>query len=393
MIIFLSVAVLAPMIQGRETPDTPAPPPVVPVSSLRLLHPMGIPAGRLGIFGLYSGSIMLLDAKSFFMAGPFLNGQLGTASYLRDVVLAKNGKTALLVNSNDKKIFFINLSKLSSPSVLGSVTLSFIPQGIALSPNQKYALVTGAAGNPKIASIDVKKRAVIQEYNLASLGFYAQSVTIARDNRTVIVGDFQHRAVLYFLMNPKTGTLGFINSLNITPSSPLNVAVSPDGKTVFAVCSVVQSAGQSLGPLFSISAPGIVAYTGKLNAPTADIDSEMGAVFSKDGKKLYVLTCLAADADGHYQHMIYVFNITAPGIAAYSGDSIKIHDFTDFTRLGGVDTMAIEPGGKFLFISNHTYQTDVNRIAVVDLKLNAHVLSLIPCDEGDIPLAIAFNRN
>lgn len=380
-------------ILGKVSPSAKRPPSPVPVISMAsLLQPMGIPSAKLGIFTLHTDtSIKLFDAKKLLTYGPFLKGQLGTVGgELLDVVLDKKGKTALVSHFNDKKVFFISLAKTTAPSVLGSVTLGFNAEDIALTPNGKYALVTGNA-NSDIASLNVKTRALVQELTLPS-GNYAGAVAVAKDNQTVVTGAPYGKAINYFLLDPKTGVLMYKGKRGAGEAYPFNVAISPDGKTVFALSHVVDASTCGFGYLYLITAPGVVTgATQRVPAPSAELTGGHGAVFSKDGKKLYILGSLAPDADGFRQHVIYVFNVTAPGTIAYSGVSIKIHDFmSNSTQYYGVDTMALTPDGKYIYVSNHSPYGAENRLAVVDLKLNAHVYSLIACDDDKYPTGIAF---
>jgi DNA-binding beta-propeller fold protein YncE len=410
---FLFVIVLAPMAGGQETerekaglvsvsdvtaqiasvsPAKRPPSPVPVISMASLLQPMGIPTAKLGIFTLYDdSSIKLLDIKKLVTYGPYLKGHLGTiGGGLSDVVLDKKGKTALVSNISDKKVFFISLAKTTAPVVLGSVTLSNWAEDIALTPNGKFAMATSIAGTAQVASINVKTRALVQELTIPG-GYGANAVTIAKDNKTVVTADYSHNSINYFLLDSATGVLTYKGRRGAGVAVPVNVVISPDGKTVFTLSYMVDASTCGFGYLYLITAPGAVtAATQRVPAPSADLETAHGAAFSKDGKKLYVLGGLAFDADGLKQHIIYVFNVTAPGTVSYSGVSIKIHDFLELSgQFYGVDSMALTPDGKYLFLSNHCPGAG-NRIAVVDLKLNAHVYSLIACDDDKIPAGISF---
>ena len=59
---------------------------------------------------------------------------------------------------------------------------------------------------------------------------------------------------------------------------------------------------------------------------------------------------------------------------------------------GVEDVMAIDPTGEFLYVSNKTSFRMQNKVAVINLKTNRQVLSLIPGPVGGtrVPVGIAF---
>ena len=391
----LVLTVLTPAFGAQESERPPSP--VPEISMPQLLRLMGIPAAKLGIY-IVTGqdnnyAICLLDAKNLVTYGPYLKNQFGSSETvsLLDVVLDKKGKIAIVsseTTTDPGRVYFISVAKVANPAILSSVNTTFPSVDVALTPNGKFALVAGCPYVNKIASINVKTRTLVQELTLPS-GYYTNAVAVAKDNQTVVTADSVGKAIDYFLLDPKTGVLTRKGRRTAVAANPMKIVISPDGKTVFALSQSVDQATSGFGNLYQITAPGAVTdRTQRVPAPSADLYRGHGAVFSKDGKKLYVLGSLEADGDGFYQHVIYVFNVTAPGTVVDSGISIKIYNFFNQSQNSnpGADSMALTPEGNFIFISNHQlYGKEKNRIAVVDLTRNAHVYSLIVSDEGTYP--------
>lgn len=381
-------------VPGKPLPSYLRPKSPVPTTSLTL-QSAAILRGTVGVIALNaSASIKLVNPKTFVMYGPFLAGKLGSpAGGLCDVDLTSNGCLALVSNFRDRTVYFIGLANPSVPKVLKAITFSFFAEDIVITPNQKFALVTDGGATPKVASLNLVTRTLIQEFDLTPFSAYACAVAVAKDNKTVITADYFTMAADVLLMNPTTGKLNYSYAISLAPSRPFNVFISPTGKTAFVVSSTADRATYGFGAILSITGPGAVSFSSWLPAPSADIHWGHCAVFSKDGKKLYVLGSLTADpVTGFSDHYVYVYNVTLAGTLVYTGTAIRVYDLTATSDFLGVDTMAIEPGGRYLYVSNHTISVGVNKVAVVDLTTSAHVLSLIPCGEDDVPAGIAFKH-
>ncbi len=77
---------------------------------------------------------------------------------------------------------------------------------------------------------------------------------------------------------------------------------------------------------------------------------------------------------------------------AYAGIEIPIADQGGGSSLFGVDVMSIDPKNEFLYVSNKTLSGSANKVAVINLRTNRQVLSLVPGPVGgtSVPTGIAF---
>jgi len=359
-----------------------------------LLPPASLPAGQFGIVVLNNGSIRLFDTKSLTMYGPFLAEQLGYEGYTWDVALNKHGKTALISNFVDGKVFFIDLTNTIHPQVSGEVQLSFFAEDVALAPNGKFAVVTDGGFTSAIASLNVATKTIVQELDLSPYYAYANACAIAKDNQTVITADYYSGYCDYLRLDPKTGSLVYQNSIDVSPARPLDVVIAPNGKTAFALNAWPGGDAGGFGAVLSITGPGAVELKNWLPVPDADVYFGYTAVYSPNGRKLYIHGGHDYDEDAGYRHFIYVYNVSPKGVITYSGHAIELYEFEEMAySFFGIDSMAVSPDGKFLYVSNHVQSGARNRVAVVDLKLYKHMKSLNPAVEaGDFPVGIAFNK-
>jgi DNA-binding beta-propeller fold protein YncE len=375
-----------------------AAPPTVPAP----MRPGAPPAAQAGVYALTNASaIMVVDARTFLTYGPFLEGQLGsTGGGLFDVVRTKTGGKAIVSNFGDSQIHFIDMRVPGAPAYLGATDIPFFAEDMAISPNQKYVLVTDGGFSPRVVTVNAATRALVDNYDMTSFSVYANAVAIAKDNQTVLVADYFTPAVGVLTMNPMTGFLNFVESRNTGTMRPVNVAISPNGLTgVLVGCSVDGNPDPgdpvvAMGAALRITGPGAMIYGAEIPAPDPTISASQSAVFSRDGSKLYWLASKeeADPATGDYEHVVYVFNVPTPGTLVYSGIEIPLLERGGGSCLFGVDAMSIDPKNEFLYVSNPTISGGKNRIAVIDLATNRHVASLVgaPLPTDWIPTGIAF---
>ncbi len=202
---------------------------------------------------------------------------------------------------------------------------------------------------------------------------------------------------------------------------PVNVRISPNGQTAIVPCAVLDQAailriwGPGVVTLQSIIAPGGWPRDLQEN-PHLSWNPTCGAqsvVFSPDGKHAYIFqepnfALLPWGGKTYlFQSEVVVLNVTGPGRVSPAGIHIEVTPTRCTSQLFGVDTMAVEPTGKYLFVTNPTlsaYDSDCyksNSQAVIDLTLNKQIGSLYSdgCDEPEhppcypnIPIGIAFWR-
>jgi len=193
--------------------------------------------------------------------GPFLEGQLGSDGGGRfDVAIAPSGKFALVSNFGDSKIFRIILTDPTAPVRGRVIKLPFFAEDIAIAPNSAWAAVTDGGFSPKIAFIDLATFTLSGVQDLPA-GVYANAVAISPDSRTVVFADYFNSSVGWGDINNARDGLKSVSSLSCIDEQdpehntgwPVNIAFSPNGKTVIALSAV-----NDLVNVFSMTTPGVL---------------------------------------------------------------------------------------------------------------------------------------
>ncbi len=377
----------------------------------------------------YTGTIHMVNAADNTVYGPFLEGQLGSKyTYIYDVAVTPDGKTALISNFDERAVYFVDISTPLSPSLITSVTLAFASGGItytlgaediAITPNGKFALVSNGGFSRRVASIDIAARTVI---TVADLGKnLAQAVAIA-PNGTVLFVNYYSGTVLSYLIDD-FGQLTFSNtytySINnntgeVDPYGSLhtgawklphavNVGIAPDGQTVI-LCD--PSAYNSPTNTFSeagvylITAPGVLSFTTAITGITAG--RSQSVAFNPKGNRAYLSQNGSFDSSDQYDH-VTVLNITAPGVVSLGADGAAEIPRHTYTQLFGVDTIAVADSKAFVghpslsadvdTMPNSIYGIDLTNFDVITLTaLPASVktigVTVIPSQRAYLPIEI-----
>jgi DNA-binding beta-propeller fold protein YncE len=292
---------------------------------------------------------------------------------LFDVVITPNGKTAIVSNFGDSKIFFIDISGGFdvAPTLLGQARIGFFAEDMAITPDGKYVLVTDGGFASRIAIVDIAGQYVVNSPNFS--GVYSNAVAITPNGLTVLTADYFQGKINQFAFNPEDGTLTFVHAFYVLPTRPVNIEISPDGQTAIAV-----SATGYKHPVFSLC-PTNVVFTGFV---TVAHKSGQSCVFSKDGTKAYVLS-----NSTYYRAMIEELAVAGPGIVTATGVSIPARPMKGTSQLFGVDSIALDPDGEYLYVANPTLSGGVQRISIIDLTINQQVNYV---QGNGIPTGIAF---
>jgi len=333
-------------------------------------------------FGVFANSntnnIQFIDGSA--TTGPWLAGQLGSyGGGLFDVVITPNGKTAIVSNFGDSRIFFIDISGGFNvePVLLGSTRIGFFAEDMDITSNGKYVLVTDGGFSPRIAVVDIAGRYLLKSNYLGNKSAQAVTVTWCEniERYCVLVADYFGRAVHLYTFDPEgDGTLVFRQTVRITPFSPVNVTISPDGKTVIAViagwsCCVVLGFDDHCW----LVSKKIVAMPFK---------NGQSCVFNSAGDKAYYLSNSQTGGT-----KVVVLTVNGPGDVSPTGTNITVWPRRGTSQLFGVDTIALSPDGNYLYVTNPTLSGGMAGIALIDLSLNAQV-DCIPAN--GIPTGIAF---
>jgi DNA-binding beta-propeller fold protein YncE len=206
-----------------------------------------------------------------------------------------------------------------------------------------------------------------------SNGDQAQAVAITPDGTTVLFADYWNMAVSSYAFNSATGALTHKDTTYLGNCRPVNLAISPDGKTVIAVDAVTYKA-----PVITFYGDKKLYVAGYVTMPTK---SGQSVVFNHTGTKAYYLS-----SSMNFGARVNVLNIAAPGVVT-AGPSIQLSIPRGTSQLFGVDTIAIDPSGNYLYVTNPTLSGGVVEITVVDLTTNTEVNQL---HANGIPTGIAF---
>ena len=397
------------------------------------------PVQTFGVVALSTvGSIGILDGNTQTLTAVHLTGELGTyGGGLFDVAITPDGKTTLVSNFGDGKVYFINTTNPAAPAVSGSVTLDYLlpalgtmyAEDMAITPDGRYALVTDGGMSPRIFVIDIATRTVVDIFLSAEnttdpLNPWTpqhQSVAVAADGVTVLTADYNKKMVHVHTLS-STGHLTYVSSIDVSNPvwdpvalvfvktlAPVNLEISPDGRTVIVASSTDYTwkddaqtiHADAAFPVLNITAPGVVARTGYVEIPATILKSCQSVVFNRAGTKAYSMCTQPVPVpdpvilDPLYpgpKNVIQVLNVTAPGTVSDAGTRIEVEIYGN-SQLFGVDTLAMDNVGQYLYVSNPTLSRPYtgtplnNRIQIVDVTTNTVVKTITfdPLTVGDPP--------
>jgi len=330
----------------------------------------------IGVFAnSNTNSIQFIDPLTMETSANFLGGELGSyGGGLFDVVITPNGKTAFVSNFGDSRIFGIDISGGfdTAPTILCNIKIPFFAEDMDITPDGKYLVVTDGGFSARAAVI-LTDPSLLKTTNLGS-NKYANAVVIHPDGKTVVFADyFQGKVHAYTLQTD--GTLVFNKTIRVLPCRPVNVAISPDGKTVIAV-----DAGGPFCIALYFDNQGVMQLGKTVTMPFRNGQS---CVFNQAGDKAYYLSNSRIGGT-----QVEVLNVGPnPADVSVSDTNIKVTPTRGTSQLFGVDTIALDPSGNYLYVTNPTLSGGKARVSVIDLVANQQIYSL---PVNGIPTGIAF---
>lgn len=332
-------------------------------------------------FGVFAnaatGCIGLIKSPSNQIYGPYLKGYLGSyRGNLLDVVITPDGNTAVVSNYSDQTIFFIDISKgwAQDPTLIGSAFIGLNAEDIAITPDGQYLYVTDGNSSPNIGVVDMATRS-LKFFETLPGGRLAESISITPDGQTAIVTDFTGNAVHTFLIK-SNGKLRFMNTYSVVPFGPINAIVSPNGKTVIVILDT-----RSTSPIyFTVGAPGYLDFQERIPLPAR---GGQGCVFSADSTKAYFLTTALG-----WGTQVHILDVAPDGSVSPSGASIDVFPDRPLNALFGVESIALEPSERYIYVTNSTIIGGIVTVEVLDLDTNTQVDSLMGTG---VPTGIAFS--
>jgi DNA-binding beta-propeller fold protein YncE len=400
-----------------------------------------------GVAVFNGGWIGIVDADKRSVQTSFLSGEFGASTGdLFDAVVSPDGKTAIVSSFGAMKVHFIDLSRPSIPRHQGSLELSFFAEDIDVTPDGRFALVTDGGFSTKVAVIDVQKRTLVEEYNsnptpdtppvqkarpdtartsealmdtVAPACFNA--VAVAKDGKTVLGVDYSGCKIHVLTLDAK-GHLTYVKAIDMPTAvdgngntfstlRPINVTISPNGKTALVACGAANNSVTWMAfPVLQISAPGQVALS-QLATSSTHLTAAQSIAFNPSGMKAYAFctqenpTNLLPDDPAYPRNVIVELNIQDPGVAACG--RVFPTDFVGSSQLFGVDTVAMDPEGRYLYVGNMTLSGAKKQIQILDAAKGTWVKTLsfpavtVPpttaggsaTEEDAYPTAIAFARH
>lgn len=345
------------------------------------------------IVALMQGTIRVIDSRTNTMSNELLGGQLGSDSGgLLDVAITSDGRTALISNFGDTLVTFVDTTNPAMPTVAGSAFLPFFAEDIAITPDDRFALVTDGGLSASIAVLDIARRQVVHEYDFSADNIDMQAVAIAGDGQTVLCADYLGAAVHVFVLDPVSGFLAYSSSIDVAPYWPDNITVSPLGDMA-VVASAFGDEDTQVGAnlaILHIDGPGQVSLTGYTSFPV-NVDGGQSMAFSRDGRYLYYLTDVLVDpVERIYQNVIQVLRVDSMGNVIQTGITAPVHYKTSGSFFG-VDVLAVDPMSRYLYVSNRGSSEVLNEVAVISLTNYTQVKTLVPGTKvDDFPTGIAF---
>ena len=375
--------------------------------------PKHTPPGNWILVANNQGSISLLDTDTGLTRGPFLQGQLGgEGPGLFDAVVTRDGKTALLSSFGDRRVYFVDLTDLEAPALLGHVDLEFYAEDISLTRDGKYAVVTDGGYAAQVATLDVAGRAVVQ--TIRQTDVYANASAIAPDG-TVVTANYMASASVdvdpYDRITVKggaistwaidsTGHLAHANDYGLylrasgevstDPAAhwlrPVNVAIAPDGETVLVPDVGSYNETSELDPdgdfsagiaqyaiaVYRITAPGELTFQSLITGLPRAAQS---IAFNAAGDEAYLLGNggRELDAEGDLvattSDRLLVLKIAAPGEVSY--DETRSADLVrkSGSQLFGVDNLVVRGGSAYASYSTMSVEdAPLSVISRVDLE-------------------------
>lgn len=314
-------------------------------------------------------TVHTVNAATNTVYGPFLTGQLGAqGEKLLDVSVTPDGTTAIVSNFSGRRLYFIDVSNRTAPSLLGSTDFSPVgpPLDVAITHDGQFALITDGSLGTWVASVDIASRTLVDTVNLG--GNKAHAVAVAPNGTVIVAG--ASGSTLDTITIDAAGNLSLGTTYTEGLSSCINVGVAPDGETVI-VCNLFDNTVA----IYQVTGLGALTYKGTVGG----LPGDQGAVaFSAAGDKAYVVSVETSP------DKLSVLDITAPGTVSLNtaGAADLLSDTAAWFL--GVDPIAVAAGGAY--VGNPCLDgTTTSNLALVDLT-GYGVNSLAV---GDFPVGVA----
>ena len=225
------------------------------------------------------------------------------------------------------------------------------------SPVPDPALTSSIAETRSFQCTDNMAAAGQADRSSAAVGMYFQAVAVAPDGQTVLTADYYSGFVHVFTMDYSTGHLTYVNSIDVSNEGilwPVNVSISPNGQTAI-VAEAYSDIDHMVFAVLNIASPGVVTLADMVT-PVHRLEGCQSVVFNQSGTRAYS-NCTPEwpapqDEGTEPNNVIVTLNIDpTTGAVTDSGAAMEVN-LKQTDQFFGVDTLALDPSGRYLFVSN-----------------------------------------
>jgi len=215
------------------------------------------------------------------------------------VATTSDGKYAFVATSSNPASLLVFTTSSFTPRLVRTISLSGTPAGLTLTPDGKYLLAASGTG-ATVISVAAAEAAtgdpVVGSLSSAGLGAIQVAFSANGNFAFVTLEDTAEAAVFNFAQARASGfkTSGLVGYIPLN-ELPVGMALSPDGKYLYATSEVISGQGQE-GSLSVINVAKAETSPSKSVVNTVDAGcNPVRVIASADGKYVWV-TARASDA-------------------------------------------------------------------------------------------------
>ncbi len=315
-----------------------------------------------------SGGISVLNQINNTVYGPYLTDEFTTNDAL-EIVILKDGKTAVVSCFNSHQIKFIDFTNPLAPTVTNSYSLDFAPEDIAITNNGNYLLITDGGSSTHIGIIDLYSRTLVQNIDLAPRELQAVAVS---PSGLVLGADYEINKIHMFQIDLSTGEFTDLHSSIDIATGPNNIAFNNNGEY-----AIITSPGANKISLLKIEGANQISMVSEFNADAQSV------IFNKNSNRFYAfLISSAGNQFGFYQVIEDEIQEVAPAINLSSSSTGYFY---------GVDAITLSPDNGYAYVTNatNTYGQTTNSISIININDESFHNSI---EFGEHPVSCAFGN-
>jgi DNA-binding beta-propeller fold protein YncE len=281
---------------------------------------------------------------------PLTNSVFGPPTNL---AITPNGRLAIVVNSvnnvpdgagwkfvPDNKLYVIDLTT-SPPSHIATVEVGKQPSGLDINRAGNLALVTNRAGNSiSVLSIEGKS---VKLVDTVPMGEQVAAVAFTPDGKRALVAKFPgHKVALLEVDGQKVTYKKYDMNVGLWP---YNIGVTPDGK--LAISANNGNAGAADGQVDTVSVIDLEAIPPRVIDHVVVGDGPEGFVISPTGKIAVAMLLRGSNSD----KKAWFYNRNG-SVAVLKIDGKKVTKVGEVEVRGLPEGAVFSPDGKYLYVGN-----------------------------------------